>query len=149
MTRQLSIAAVVLSMAACSGGGPSGPTPTDGGFLAGTWSGTLTVTRDGQPPVSGPTTWTFSPLNLGGGMSYRAQIHAQNAWLPLSTTATTDLVPPGAPPSEVSTLGDYASPRGCKGTFSSWGTVDQHTLSAAFIGVDCGATFEGSVRLSR
>lgn len=150
MIRIAILLSVVLAASACGGGGsPVGPSPDQGRFLAGTWTGTLTVHRAGVPDVSGPTTWTFEPVANTAGFSYRAQIRTQHPWLPAQATGTTDLVPPGAPPSDVSTLGAYSSPRGCTGTFSSQGTADEHHVTASFVGVDCNLTFEGFVSLSR
>jgi hypothetical protein len=68
--------------------------------------------------------------------------------LPIDTIATTAISPGNAPPAQISTQGDYGSPRGCRGTFGSVGTVDT-TVDADFKGADCNlVTFTGRVVLT-
>ena len=39
------------------GGGSTPTSPAETSFLNGTWNGTLTISRTGQPDVSGVVTW--------------------------------------------------------------------------------------------
>ena len=52
----MGLASVVL---ANCGGGSTPTSPGETSFLTGTWNGTLTISRTGQPDVTGPATWTF------------------------------------------------------------------------------------------
>ena len=69
--------------------------------------------------------------------------------LPIGTVATTALIPGNTPPLHISTQGDYASPRGCRGTFGSVGIVEVRRIDADFTGVDCDVTFSGRVALAK
>ena len=58
--RLLSLSAALAITAACDGGTPVPTTPAGpSSFLSGTWTGTLTIEREGEPTSSGSTTWTF------------------------------------------------------------------------------------------
>jgi len=141
---------VVAMMTAGCGASPTAPSAQPTSLLEGTWRGTITVTPTGQALVAGPTTWTFRSVSGSAGSTYTATIESLNPWLPVSASAQTALVPPGLSPSDVSTLGDYASPRGCRGSFSSYGTTSATRFTATFHGVDCNTQrFDGSVELSR
>lgn len=133
----------------CGESSPVSPTSPDS-FLAGTWRGTLTVTRRGQPDVTGTTTWAFELVPQTNRQTFRAIIRSENPWLPLTTTATAALIPSADPPAQISTQGDYASPRGCRGDFGSFGVAEARTIDASFDGVDCDLqTFTGRLLLTK
>ncbi len=144
-----------LSVTACD----SGPAPTTPSgpqsFLAGTWRGTVTIQvesdRPGTPPASSAsTTWTFEVVPQTKQQTFRAIIHSDHPWLPIDTIATTAISPGNTPPAQISTQGDYSSPRGCRGTFGSFGTVDTTHVDADFKGADCNlVTFSGRVALTK
>lgn len=145
----------LLTLAACSSdSAPTGPSQPQS-FLSGTWRGTLTIEPAAQGgsaaagPVTGDTTWTFDVVPQTNLQSFRATIRSQNPWLPIDTVSTTTIVPGNTPPALVSTQGDYASPRGCRGTFGSFGTAEATRIEADFIGVDCNITFNGRVVLTK
>ena len=136
---------------ACGGGStPSGPSPAPS-FLAGTWAGTLTVEREGEPTTTGPITWTFTVVPGTNGQTFQVTIQSQHPWLPITATVTSAITPSNMPPARISTQGDYASPRGCTGSLLSIGTADTGRIDADFSGVDCPtlahSTFRGSVTL--
>jgi len=147
-----------LSLIVLSACGDSWPAPTaasDGqSFLAGTWRGTVTIQPNAAEPNAPPgtsaaTTWTFEVVPQTNLQAFRATIRSEHAWLSMSTIATTALVPGRTPPVQISTQGDYASPRGCRGTFGSFGIAEAARIDADFTGVDCGATFAGRVILTK
>lgn len=147
--RRTLVGFALLFTAAC-GGSPTAPSAPSSGLLDGTWRGTLTITRAGQPAVVGTTAWTFTGSQGTANLQYRTTMTSQHAWFAPSAFATTTLVPPGLPPSDVQTDGSYASPRGCQGSFDSYGLVTASHLTASFHGVDCDfQLFSGSVDLSR
>lgn len=150
------VAAMLALMAIAACGDSSGPTAPSGGqsFLTGTWRGTVTIqpsAGDPNPPpaTSAATTWTFEVVPQTNLQSFRATIRSEHPWLPISTTATAALIPGNTPPAQISTQGDYASPRGCRGTFGSFGTAEATRIDADFTGVDCNATFTGRVVLTK
>ena len=65
------------------------------------------------------------------------------------TTASTAIIPGNTPPAQISTQGDYNSPRGCRGSFGSFGVAEATRIEADFTGVDCPVTFTGSVVLTK
>jgi hypothetical protein len=140
----------------CSGAS-SAPVAPSGlpSFLAGTWQGTVTIqvapgTTGPLPVTVGATTWTFDVVPQTNRQTFTAAIHADHAWLPVTTVGTTTIVPANTPPAQISTQGDYDSPRGCRGTFGSFGTVDSTRIDADFSGVDCDhVTFTGRVALTK
>lgn len=147
---------VLLMLAGCGGTspGPTAPsTPTS--FLTGTWSGTVTIQVNpgdptAQPPTSGPTTWTFDVVPQTNLQSFRTTVRSEHSWLTMTTTATTALTPGNTAPAQISTLGQFNSPRGCVGTFGSVGTAQATRIEANFTGTDCQqATFTGSVVLTK
>jgi len=70
--------------------------------------------------------------------------------LPVSTIGTTAIIPGNTPPAQISTQGDYSSPRGCRGTFSSFGMAEATRIDADFSGTDCNqSTFSGRVVLTK
>ena len=147
-------APVLLSVCtvACGGTSPNAPS-APASFLAGTWTGTLTIERDGEPTTSGPVTWTFDVVPDTNLQTFRTTIRSQHSWLPITTTVTTALTPGNTPPARISSQGTYPSPRGCTGTLLSVGTAEASRIDADFSGVDCStlaqSTFRGRVVLSR
>ena len=151
--RLWSVIAMVIAMAACDGGTPAPAPSSPPSFVAGTWTGTLTIERDGEPTTAGPTSWTFNVVAGTNLQTFRVTIQSQHPWLPISTTVTSAITPSNTPPARISTQGDYASPRGCTGSLLSVGTVDAARLDADFSGVDCPtlahSTFRGHVLLTK
>ena len=144
----------VIGLAAGCGGdsGPTAPsTPTS--FLAGTWTGTVTIEREGEPTVSGPISWTFEVVPETNRQSFRTTIRSQHAFIPVMITGTSTLTPSNTPPARISTHGEYPSPRGCTGSILSVGDAAATTISADFSGVDCPSlpqsTFRGRVTLTK
>jgi len=158
MTRPAKLAIAILVAAALSScgregtpTGPSGPTS----FLSGTWRGTVTIqVNPGDPnppaPMSGDMTWTFEVVPQTNMQSFRATIRSTHPWLTMETTGSTALSPGNSPPTEISTHGEFNSPRGCRGTFGSVGTAQATRIEADFTGTDCQlATFTGRVVLTK
>jgi hypothetical protein len=146
---------LILAVAAGCGkeaGGPTGPSPGRS-FLEGTWSGTLTIERPGEPSSTGQVSWTFQTVDGTNLQSFRVTIRSQHAWLPITTTVTSAITPSNQPPARISTQGEYQSPRGCTGTLLSVGNAETRTIDADFSGVDCSSlansTFTGRVTLSK
>jgi hypothetical protein len=152
--RSLCLATVLSSVACDSGREPTTPSGPQS-FLAGTWRGTVTIQVQsdvpGTPlPGSASTTWTFEVVPQTNLQTFRASIHSDHQWLPIDTIATAALAPGNTPPAQISTQGDYSSPRGCRGTFGSFGAADATTIDADFNGADCNlVTFTGRVRLTK
>ena len=114
---------LILAVAAGCGkeaGGPMGPSPGRS-FLEGTWSGTLTIERPGEPSSTGQVTWTFQTVDGTNLQTFRVTIRSQHTWLPITTTVTSAITPSNQSPARISTQGDYPSPRGCTGTLLSVG----------------------------
>jgi hypothetical protein len=130
---------------------PAGPQS----FLAGTWQGTVTIQVNADSPPtppgsSAPTTWTFDVVPQTNAQTFRATIHSDHPWLPIDTIGTTALSPTTTPPTQISTQGEYSSPRGCRGTFGSVGTAAATRIDADFKGADCHlVTFTGHVTLTK
>ena len=153
--RQFRPLPVLLLLTACGGGSPSPSGPSSSSFLTGTWRGTVTIAvNPGDPgapaPTSGPITWTFEVVPQTNLQTFRTTVRSQHAWLPVTTTASTALTPGNTAPAQISTQGQFDSPRGCRGTFGSVGTANASRIEADFTGVDCNqATFTGSVVLTK
>ena len=154
MMRRFGTLSVVLLVTAC--GRESSPTgPSSSSFLSGTWRGTVTIAvNPGDPgapaPTSGPMTWRFEVVPQTNLQTFQTTINSQHSWLPVTTTASTGLTPGTTPPAQISTQGQFDSPRGCRGTFGSVGTANASRIEANFTGVDCNqATFRGSVVLTK
>src|SRR5262249_51808765 len=119
------------------------------------WQGTITIqvapgTAGPQPPSQSATTWTFEGVPGTNLQTFKTTIRSQHPWLPVTTVSSTAIVPPNTPPAQISTPGHYDSPRGCRGTFGSFGTADSTRIDADFGGVDCDhVTFTGRVALAK
>jgi hypothetical protein len=147
---------LLVLLSACGGSSPSptGPSaPTS--FLAGTWRGTVTIEvnpgdPNALPPSSGPIQFTFEVTPQTDLRSFRTTVRSDHPWLTMMTTATTALTPANTPPTQISTQGDFNSPRGCRGSFGSVGTAEATRIDADFTGTDCQqATFAGRVVLTK
>jgi hypothetical protein len=137
----------------CGGSSPSGPSG-DTSFLSGTWSGTLTISRTGQPDVSGPTTWTFEAVPQTNRQQFRVTIQSTNSWLPITATTTGELSPSPEPPGKIGASGNYVSPRGCTGDFVTIGNANATSIDGTFTGADCEqgsgrVVFDGRMRLTK
>jgi hypothetical protein len=147
---------LLVLLSACGG---SSPSPTDPSaptsFLAGTWRGTVTIEVNpgdptALPPSSGPIQFTFEVTPQTDLRSFRTTVRSDHPWLTMMTTATTALTPANTPPTQISTQGDFNSPRGCRGSFGSVGTAEATRIDADFTGTDCQqATFTGRVVLTK
>lgn len=153
--RQLPVVLLFLSLIGCgdSGSAPTSPTPTQS-FLVGTWRGTMTIQPDptgAQPgaPVSWTVTWTFEVVPQTNLQSFRTTIRSENGWLPITLTSSTSMIPGNTPPAQISTQGEYNSPRGCRGTFGSFATAETRSIQGSITGVDCPVPFTGSVTLTK
>ncbi len=153
--RQLTVLLLFLPMIACGDGGsaPTSPTPAQS-FLVGTWRGTMTIQPDptGAQPgaqVSGTVTWTFEVVPQTNLQSFRTTIRSENGWLPITLTSSTSMIPGNTPPAQISTQGEYDSPRGCRGTFGSFATAEARSIQGSITGVDCPVPFTGSVTLTK
>lgn len=148
------IVAAALLAATCGGGTPVPTTPSgQQSFLTGTWTGTLTIDREGEPSTSGSVSWTFAPVDGTNLQTFSVTIRSQNPWLTTTATVTSAITPSNQPPARISTQGSYPSPRGCTGTMVSIGNADRTSIDADFSGVDCPSlaqsTFRGHVVLSK
>jgi hypothetical protein len=150
------VCAVAMVTTSCGGRTPAPAAPSGSqSFLAGTWQGTVTIqaapgTAGPQSATVGATTWTFEVVPGTNLQTFKTTIRSQNPWLPVTTVSSTAIVPVNTPPAQISTQGDYDSPRGCRGTFGSFGTADTTRLDADFGGVDCDhVTFTGRVALTK
>src|SRR3954467_12116153 len=111
MTRhlRLSLLLIVSCLAAACGGGTPVPTSPSGqqSFLTGTWTGTLTIDREGEPSTSGAATWTFVPADGTNLHTFSVTIRSQNPWLSMTATVTSAITPSNQPPARISTQGSY------------------------------------------
>ena len=153
--RQFLVLLLFAPLMACGDGGstPASPTPPQS-FLAGTWRGIMTIQPDPtgtQPgtPVSGAVTWTFEVVPQTNLQAFRTTIRSENGWLPIALTSSTSMIPGSSPPAQISTQGEYESPRGCRGTFGSFATADARAIQGGVTGVDCPVPFTGSVTLTK
>jgi hypothetical protein len=149
--------ALVFSAALGSACGKEGPTaPSDPpSFLVGTWRGTVTIQVNPGDPVprpaeTGSTTWSFVLLPNTNGQSFRASIRSTHPWLPTEIEGSAALTPGNTAPAQISTQGEFNSPRGCRATFGSVGVAEATRVEADFTGTDCQqATFAGRVTLTK
>jgi len=151
------VAGLLFLLAGCGGGGTTtGPTAPTGetSFLTGTWSGTVTIRRQGQPEITSAATWTIVPVPNSGLSGFTTTIAMPtNSWLPITITASTTLIPP-TPGSPITTLATYTSPRGCAAALGSEGTAQTNRIDATFHGADCrteseSGVFDGTVSLTK
>ena len=150
---QSTLLLMLMLLAAC-GKSPSPTSPTTPqSFLSGTWTGTVTIEREGEPTTSGPATWTFEVVPQTNLQTFRVTIRSQHPWLTMTTVVTSAITPSHTPPARISTQGDYPSPRGCTGSLLSVGTADTSRIDSDFSGVDCPtlehSTFRGHVVLTK
>lgn len=145
---------LLVLMAGCDGVAPSPTGPSSStSFLDGTWSGTVTIAinpgdPNPPPPSAGAMQWTFETLPQTNRQSFRTTVRSDHPWLTMTMTATTALTPGNTAPAQISTQGEFASPRGCRGTFGSVGTAQATRIEADFTGTDCQqATFTGRLVL--
>jgi len=139
MPRGLALSLVALgSVALANCGGSSTPTsPGETSFLNGTWNGTLTIFRTGQPDIVGPATWTFEVVPQTGRQNFNTTIRSQNTWIPVTTTSIIVLTPTADSPGQIAGTGHYNSPRACTGDFVTTGNATINTIDATFDGIDC------------
>ncbi len=156
MTRRAWTVCSLIAVAAgvgCDGGSTRTEPSSPQSFLTGTWTGTLTIEREGEPTTSGPVTWTFEVVPDTNSQTFRTTIRSQHAWLPITATASSAITPSNTPPARISTQGDYPSPRGCTGSLLSVGNAEAARIEADFSGVDCPSldrsTFRGRVVLTK
>src|SRR5260221_5107692 len=124
--------------ATCGGGTPVPTSPTaQQSFLTGTWTGSLSIERDGEPTTSGAATWTFEPVTGTNLQTFNVTIRSQNPWLTMTATVTSAITPSNQPPARISTQGSYPSPRGCTGSLLSVGNADRTRIDADFSGAAC------------
>jgi len=146
---------ILVLLVACDGRSPNPNAPAPTSFLAGTWTGNVTIQvnpGDPNPPpaTTGAMTWTFAVVLQTNLQTFTATIRSDHAWLPIEAVGSTALTPGNAPPAQISTQGEFDSPRGCRGTFGSVGTAQATRIEADFTGTDCNqTTFTGSVVLTK
>jgi hypothetical protein len=150
MTRPAKLFAATLATAAISGCGREGtPTGPSGpmSFLTGTWRGTVTIQvnpgdPNPPPPSSGDMTWTFEVVPQTNLQSLRATIRSTHPWLTMETTGSTALSPGNSPPTQISTHGEFNSPRGMPrdirqrrdgGGNTNRGGLHRHGLSTSYV----------------
>jgi hypothetical protein len=145
-----------LGLASCGGGSPTPTGPsTASSFLTGTWRGTLMLQvnpGDPQAPaaMSGTMEWTFEAVPQTNLQSFRASVRSDHPWLTMTTSGMTAITPGNSAPAQISTQGEFSSPRGCRGTFGSVGRAETGRIEADFTGTDCqAATFTGHLILTK
>jgi hypothetical protein len=152
---KLSWVLAAAGIVSCGGGSTTSPTPRSGpqSFLTGTWSGTLTIEREGEATTTGPVTWTFAVVPDTNLQTFQTTIRSQHTWLPITATVSSAITPSSTPPARISTQGSYTSPRGCTGTLLSVGKAEAARIEADFSGLDCPSlersTFTGHVSLTK
>ncbi len=102
------------------------------------------------PPSTGQMTWASEAVPQTNLQTFGVAIQSTHPWLTMEPTASTALTPSNTPPAQISTQGDFPSPRGCRGTFGSAGTANATRIEANFTGTDCQvATFSGTFVLTK
>ena len=142
-----------LVTANCGGSTPTTPSG-ETSFLSGIWNGTLTITRTGEPDVSGAVTFTFDVVPRSNRQSLNLSIQSSNSWLPVTATSLVALTPSPEPPGRIGGTGSYASPRGCTGDFVVLADATATSLDGTFTGADClqglgRVVFDGMVHLTK
>src|SRR5437762_13182470 len=83
------VLAAALAATMCGGGTPVPTSPSaQQSFLTGTWAGTLTIDRAGEPSTSGAATWTFAPVDGTNLQTFTVTMRSQNPWLATTATVT-------------------------------------------------------------
>src|SRR5262245_19920644 len=88
---------LLLLLGGCGGTSPSPSAPsTPTSFLAGNWSGTVTIAvnpgdSNAPPPSTGSMQWTFEVTPETNLQSFRTTVRSDHPWLTITTTATTAL----------------------------------------------------------
>ena len=146
----------LLPLIACGGSSTSPTSPSaPASFLSGTWRGTLVLQiNPGDPnapaPSSGTMEWTFEPVPQTNLQTFRVSIRSDHPWLTMTTNGSAAITPSNTPPTQISTQGEFTSPRGCRGTFGSVGNAQSTAIAADFTGTDCAAaTFTGVLTLEK
>ena len=94
--------------------------------------------------------WTFEAVPQTNLQSFRVSIRSNHPWLAMTTNGSAAITPTNTAPAQISTQGEFTSPRGCRGTFGSVGEAQSTSIEADFTGTDCfAATFAGSVILAK
>ena len=105
-TRLSALLAAACLAATCGGGTPVPTSPSAAqSFLTGTWTGTLTIDREGEPSTSGAATWTFAPVDGTNLQTFSVTIRSLNPWLTTTATVTSAITPSNQPPARISTTG--------------------------------------------
>jgi hypothetical protein len=147
-------AVLLITLAGCSGSStPTSPSESQS-FLAGTWRGTMTIQQNPAapqppPPVTGAVTWTFEVVPQTNRQTFRTTVQSSNDWLPITVVMSTAMIPGNTPPAQISTQGQYDSPRGCRGTLGSFANANANRIDGDISGVDCAVAFAGSVSLTK
>jgi hypothetical protein len=95
----------------CGDSSPTMPS-AETSFLSGTRNGTLTITRTGEPDVSGAATFTFDVIPQANRQSLNLRIQSSNSWMPVTATSVVALTPSPDSPGRIGGTGTYPSPRG-------------------------------------
>lgn len=146
---------ILVQLVGCGGSSPTPTAPTaPTSFLAGTWRGTVTIeVNPGDPSAipesSGAVVWRFETIPQTNLQSFRVTIESRHSWFASAASGSAALTPGNTPPASISTLGEFDSPRGCRGTFGSAGTTQASRIEADFTGTDCQARFVGRVVLTK
>ena len=100
-------------------------------------------------PVIGAVTWTFEvvPADESADVPDNDSVPERMAADHVDDVDGDDSW--NTPPAQISTQGEYDSPRGCRGTFGSFGNADTNRIQADVTGVDCPVPFTGTVTLTK
>jgi hypothetical protein len=94
--------------------------------------------------------WTFEAVPQTNLQTFRVSIRSDHPWLAMTTNGSAAITPANTAPAQISTQGEFTSPRGCRGTFGSVGEAQSRTIEANFTGTDCqAATFAGRLSLTK
>ena len=139
----------VLCTAAC-GRSPTEPSGAPS-FLTGTWQGTVTIEVNpgeagGLPATTAATTWTFEVVPQTNMQTFRATVQSAHLWLPITTVASTALVPTNTPPTHIRPA--ITTSTWLRARWQLWNGGGD-AIDADFTGVDCSARFTGRVVLTK